>query len=74
MIKAAEAGVSMIEPISDEEKRQEAELEALCRKVTEEDPGYCGRLVDRVLAEIEAEGGGVPMEEFLGLPPAEEGQ
>ena len=28
----------------------------------------------RVLAEFKAEGGGVPMQELLGLPPAEDGQ
>ena len=44
-----------MEPSSDEEKRQEAEVEALCRQITEEDPGYFDRLADRVLAEAKAE-------------------
>jgi hypothetical protein len=39
MIKAAGVGVGMIEPISDEEKRQEAELEA-----------SAGRLLRKTLA------------------------
>jgi hypothetical protein len=63
-----------MEPITDEERRQEAEIEALCGQIAEEDPGYWDRLVDRVNAELKAEGGGVPMEELLGLPPAEESQ
>jgi hypothetical protein len=63
-----------MDPITEEERRREAELEALCRQITEEDPGYFDRLADRILAEVKAEGGGISMEEFLGLPPAEEGQ
>jgi hypothetical protein len=63
-----------MEPISDEEKRQEAEIEVLCCQITEEDPGYFDRLADRIIAELEAEGGGISMEEFLELPPAEEGE
>jgi hypothetical protein len=59
--------------ISDEEGRQEAESEALIRKITEEDPGYWDRLADRIISEAKAEGGGITMEEFLGMPPAEEG-
>jgi hypothetical protein len=62
------------DPITDEERRRDAETEALIRKITEEDPGYWDRLADRITAEIEAEGGGISMEELLGLPPAEEGQ
>ncbi len=62
------------EPITDEERRQEAELETLCRQITEEDPGYFDRQADRVLAEIKAEGGSIMMEILLRLPPAEEGQ
>lgn len=60
------------DPITDEERRRDAEVEALIRKITEEDPGYWDRLADRITAEIEAEGGGISMEELLGLPPAEE--
>jgi hypothetical protein len=44
-----------MEPISDEEKRQEAEMEAVCRQISEKDPGYWDRLADRVLAEAKAE-------------------
>jgi hypothetical protein len=62
------------EPITDEERRRDAESEALIRKITEEDPGYWDRLADRIIAETKAEGGGISMEEILGLPPAEEGQ
>jgi hypothetical protein len=73
-IEAAGAGtvIHFMDPITEKEKRQEAELEALCRKITAEDPGYFDRLVDRVQAEAKAEG--MPMEEFLGMRPAEEGQ
>jgi hypothetical protein len=71
MIEATGVGIIM-KPMSDQEKRQEAELEALCRQIVQEDPGYFDRLVDRVRAEAKAEG--MPMEEFLGMPPAEEGR
>ena len=37
------------EPITDEERRRDAETEALCRQIAEEDPGYWDRLADRVL-------------------------
>jgi hypothetical protein len=47
--------IHFTEPISEEEKRRDAELEALCRQITEEDPGYFDRLADRVLAEAKAE-------------------
>jgi hypothetical protein len=30
-------------------------IEALCRKITEEDPGYFDRLADRIIAEAESE-------------------
>jgi hypothetical protein len=63
-----------MELISDEERRSDAETEALCRQITKEDPGYFDRLADRVLAEFQAEGGSISMEELLGMPPAEEGQ
>jgi hypothetical protein len=43
------------EPLTDEERRRDAELEALIRKITEEDPGYFDRLADRVLAEANAQ-------------------
>ena len=62
------------DPVTDEERRRDAETEALIRKISEEDPGYWDRLADRISAEIEAEGGGISMEELLGLPPAEEDQ
>jgi len=62
------------EPITDEERRRDAESEALIRKITEEDPGYWDRLANRIIAEAEAEGGSITMEELLGLPPAEQGQ
>jgi hypothetical protein len=39
------------DPITDEERRRDAEVEILIRKITEEDPGYWDRLADRVLAE-----------------------
>ena len=52
-----------MEPITDEERRRDAELEALCRQITEEDPGYFDRLADRILAEAKAEGGGITMED-----------
>lgn len=61
-----------MEPVTDEERRRDAELEALVRKITEGDPGYFDRLVDRIQAELKAEGGGISMEEFLGLPPSDE--
>lgn len=60
------------EPITDEERRRDAESEALIRKITEEDPGYWDRLADRIIAEAKAEGGSIPMEELLGLPTSEE--
>jgi hypothetical protein len=41
-------------------------------KTTEEDPGYFDRLADRIIAEAEAEGGSITMEELLVLPPADE--
>jgi hypothetical protein len=66
--------IHYMEPISDIEKQREAELEALCRKIAEEDPGYFDRLSDRIIAEAKAEGGSITMEELLGMPPAEEGQ
>jgi hypothetical protein len=56
------------EPITVEERAREAELEALCRKITEEGPRFFDRLANRALAEAKAEGGGDSMEEFLGLP------
>jgi hypothetical protein len=61
-------------PISAEERRREAETEALCRQITKENPGYFDRLADRVLAEFKTEGGGIPMEELLGMPHEREGQ
>jgi hypothetical protein len=67
-------GLLYMELISEEEKRQEAELEALCRQITAEDPGYFDRLAERIIAEAKAEGGSITMEELLGLPPAEEDQ
>ena len=63
-----------MEPITDQERRHEAELEALRHKITEEDPGYWDRLADRIVAEAKAKGGSIAMEELLGLPPAEESQ
>jgi hypothetical protein len=57
-----------MDPSATKEKWQEA----LCRKITEEDPGYWDRLADRIIAEAKAEGGSMPMEELLGLPPADE--
>jgi len=65
---------SFLEPISDEEKRREAEFDALRVKIAEEDPGHWDRVADRIIAEAEAEGGSITMEELLGLPPAEDGQ
>ena len=56
-----------MDAITDQERRQEAELEALCREIFKEDPGYFDRLVARVRAEAKAEG--IPMEDFLGMPP-----
>jgi hypothetical protein len=29
-----------MEPVTDEERRRDAEMEALIRKINEEDPGY----------------------------------
>ena len=66
--------IHLMDPISDEERRRDAETETLCRQITEEDPGYFDRLEDRVLAEFKAEGGGIPMEELLGMPHEREGQ
>jgi hypothetical protein len=63
-----------MEPISDEERARDAETEALIRKITAEDSGYRDRLVARVLKEAKPENGGMTMEEFLGMPSAEEGQ
>jgi hypothetical protein len=60
-----------MEPITDEERRRDAELETLCQ-ITEEDLDYWDRLADRVLAEFEAEGGGAPMEEFFGMPASDD--
>jgi hypothetical protein len=63
------------ELISDEERRQEAELEALRRKITEEDLGYWDRLADRIIAEAKAEGGSITMEKLFGMPASDkEGQ
>jgi hypothetical protein len=56
-----------MEPITDEERRRDAELEALRLKITEEDTGHWDRLADRTVAEDS-----IPMEELLGLPPDEE--
>jgi hypothetical protein len=47
--------IHYMEPITDEGRRQEAELEALWRQISEEDPGYWNRLADPVLAEAKAE-------------------
>ncbi len=62
------------EPITDEERRRDAESEALILQITKEDPGYWDRLADRIIAEAGAEGGSITMEELLGLPPIEEGR
>ena len=43
-----------MEPITDEERRRDAETESLIRQITEEDPGYWDRVADRVLAEAKA--------------------
>jgi hypothetical protein len=43
------------EPITDEERRRDAEAEVLIREITEKDPGFWDRLADRVLAEAKAE-------------------
>jgi len=43
-----------MEPVADEERCRDAELEALSRKITEEDPGYWDRVADRILAEAKA--------------------
>jgi hypothetical protein len=66
--------IHFMDPITDEERRQEAETEALVRKISLEDPEYWNRLVARVSEEAKPENGGVTMEEFLGMPPAEESQ
>jgi hypothetical protein len=63
-----------MEPTGDEDLCRDAEIEAFCRQITEEDPGFWDRLVARVLEEAKAENGGVTMEAFLGMPPDEEGQ
>ena len=42
-----------MEPISEEEKRREAEFDTLRIKITEEDPGYFDRLADRIIAEAD---------------------
>jgi hypothetical protein len=63
-----------VEPITEEERLREAELEAFCRQISLEDPGYWDRLADRIIAEADAENGSITMEELLGLPPAEENQ
>ncbi len=47
------------EPITDEERRRDAESEALILQITKEDPGYWDRLADRIIAEAGAEGGSV---------------
>ncbi len=57
-----------MEPICEEENRREAELDVLRIKITEEDPEYWDRLADRIIAEAEAQGGSITMEELLGLP------
>ena len=54
-----------MEPVADEERCRDAELEAIARKITEEDPGYWDRVADRILAEAKAEGGSISMEELL---------
>lgn len=43
-------------PVTERRRGQEAELEAPCRQITQEDPGCFDRLADRVLAEFKAEG------------------
>jgi hypothetical protein len=60
------------EPITEEERLREAEIDALRIKVTEEDPGYFDRLAGRIIAVARAEGGSIPMEELLGLPASDE--
>jgi hypothetical protein len=60
------------EPITEKERRRDAESEALIRKITEDDPGYWDRLADRIIAEAETEGGSIAMEELLGMDPASE--
>jgi hypothetical protein len=42
-----------MDQITDEERRRDSESEALCRKITEEDPGCSDRVADRILAEID---------------------
>jgi hypothetical protein len=54
-----------MEPLKDEERRRDAELEALCRKITEENPGYFDRLADRIIAEAKAEGAAFRWKSFL---------
>jgi hypothetical protein len=54
------------------ERCRDAELEALARKIAEEDPAYRDRVADRIIAE--AEGGSIPMEELLGIMPVENPQ
>jgi hypothetical protein len=61
--------IHFMEPISDRERLREEEFDALRIKIAEEDPGYFDRLADRIIAEAEAEGGSITMEELLGLPP-----
>jgi hypothetical protein len=48
-----------MDPITDEERRQEAATESLVRQITKEDPGYFDRLAYRIIAEFEAEGGSI---------------
>jgi hypothetical protein len=56
------------DPVTEEELRREAELEALRQKITEEDPGYWDRVVDRVNPELKAEGGSRATSAALVLP------
>jgi hypothetical protein len=74
MVRIEHGDLLYMEPIKDEERLRESEFDALRIKITEEDPGYWDRLADRIIAEAEAEGGSITMEELLGMPPAEEGQ
>jgi hypothetical protein len=55
--------------ITDEERRRDAETEALCRQIIEEDPGYFDRLADRIIAEAKAEGGSIAMNSLGCQPP-----
>lgn len=57
---------------AEEERRREAELDALRLQITKDDPGYFHRLADRIIAEFEAEGGGITMEELLGMPASDD--